>query len=71
MSDRLMLTLILIVLSVLGTAVLTAAGAGYLARRDGASYPAMVTRAAAAFAAVLGVSAAVIAAVAAVADEVQ
>ncbi|MCX4561568.1 hypothetical protein OHA02_36000 [Streptomyces phaeochromogenes] len=48
-------------------AVLLGAGAGYLARRDGASYPAAVMRAAAAFGATLGVVSAVTAAIAAVA----
>ncbi|MCX4561571.1 hypothetical protein [Streptomyces phaeochromogenes] len=42
--------------------VLTGAGAGYLARRDGASYPAAVGKAAAAFAATLMVATAVTAA---------
>ncbi|MFE2473191.1 hypothetical protein [Streptomyces mirabilis] len=45
-------------------ALLTAAGAGKLARLDGATYPAAVTRAAATFAAVLTVAAAVTAALA-------
>lgn len=42
--------------------VLTGVGAGYLARRDGASYPAAVGKAAAAFAATLMVATAVTAA---------
>ncbi|MBT1095086.1 hypothetical protein [Streptomyces sp. Tu102] len=46
-------------------ALLTAAGAGKLARLDGATYPAAITRAAAAFAAVLTVAAAVTGALAA------
>ncbi|WP_369695913.1 hypothetical protein [Streptomyces abyssomicinicus] len=47
---------------VLAFAVLAAAGAGYLARRDDATYPAAISRAAAAFAATLTVAAALIAA---------
>ncbi|GGR05635.1 hypothetical protein [Kitasatospora griseola] len=43
-------------------ALLTATAAGKLARLDGASYPAALTRAAAAFAAVLTLAAAVTAA---------
>jgi hypothetical protein len=49
---------------VLVVAALVGAGAGYLARRDGASYPAAVTRAVAAFGATLGVAAAITAALA-------
>ncbi|MDQ1052069.1 hypothetical protein ABZT03_37515 [Streptomyces sp. NPDC005574] len=40
-------------------ALMTAAGAGKLARMDGATYPAALNRAAAAFAAVITVAAAV------------
>ncbi|MGW2787703.1 hypothetical protein ACWC3X_42035 [Streptomyces populi] len=47
-------------------ALLAAAGAGTLARLDGASYPAALTRAAAAFAAVITLCAVVTAALAAV-----
>ncbi|MFJ4932115.1 hypothetical protein [Streptomyces sp. NPDC088736] len=54
------LTAVLVVI----VASLTAAGAGKLARLDGATYPAAVTRAAATFAAVLTVAAAVTAALA-------
>ncbi|GHE51684.1 hypothetical protein [Streptomyces capitiformicae] len=50
---------------VLVAASMIAAGAGYLARRDGASYPAAVTRAGAALAATLTVVAAATAALAA------
>ncbi|MEU4498921.1 hypothetical protein AB0F96_37135 [Streptomyces sp. NPDC023998] len=46
-------------------ASMTAAGAGYLARRDGASYPAALMRAAKTFATMLMVAAAVTAALAA------
>ncbi|MET9759918.1 hypothetical protein ABZ016_12795 [Streptomyces sp. NPDC006372] len=45
-------------------ALLTAVGAGKLARLDGATYPTAITRAAATFAAVLTVAAAVTAALA-------
>ncbi|WP_405467130.1 hypothetical protein [Streptomyces canus] len=55
------LTAVLVVL----VALLTAAGAGKLARLDGATYPTAITRAAATFAAVLTVAAAVTAALAA------
>ncbi|MGW1954561.1 hypothetical protein ACWCPI_17705 [Streptomyces sp. NPDC001920] len=51
---------------VLVVAFLVGGAAGYLARRDGASYPAAVTRAATAFGATLGVVAAVVGALAAV-----
>ncbi|MGW0188196.1 hypothetical protein ACWDV7_20825 [Streptomyces sp. NPDC003362] len=44
---------------VLVVALLAAAGAGKLARMDGATYPAALTRAATAFAAVLTLAAAV------------
>ncbi|MFJ4873263.1 MULTISPECIES: hypothetical protein [unclassified Streptomyces] len=53
---------------VLGLAVLAAGGAGYLARRDDATYPAAITRAAAAFAATLTVASALIAAGTAITD---
>lgn len=63
-SDRLPL-LLLTALTALVLAITAAAGAGYLSRRDGASYPAAITRAAAAFAAMLTVTAALITAMAA------
>ncbi|MFE5759910.1 hypothetical protein ACFQ7I_40530 [Streptomyces massasporeus] len=49
------------------TGILTAAAAGYLARRDNASYPAALTRAAVAFAGTLTVAATWMAAVISVA----
>ncbi|MFD8957079.1 hypothetical protein ACFV0W_09065 [Streptomyces anulatus] len=52
MSDRAAMILLGLALSVFA-AVLVAAVAGYLARRDQCSYPAAVTRAATAFAATL------------------
>jgi hypothetical protein len=58
--------LLALVLSVL-VAVLAAAGAGYLARRNHASYLAAVTRAATAFAATLSLIAVVAAALVALA----
>ncbi|MBT2395414.1 hypothetical protein [Streptomyces sp. ISL-100] len=70
MSDKVVLFVLGCALVVL-VAALMGAGAGYLARRDGASYPAAVTRAAAAFGATLGVVSAVTAASAAVAALVR
>ncbi|MEU6666646.1 hypothetical protein [Streptomyces sp. NPDC046727] len=52
MSDHTAVILLGFTLSVFA-AVLVAAGAGYLARRERCSYPAAATRAAAAFAATL------------------
>jgi hypothetical protein len=50
---------VLVSVLVVIVALLTAAGAGKLARLDGATYPAAITRAAAAFGVVLTVAAAV------------
>ncbi|MET9116076.1 hypothetical protein ABZX38_18015 [Streptomyces longwoodensis] len=49
---------------VITTAVMAAAGAGKLARMDGATYPAAFTRAAVAFAAVITLASTVVAALA-------
>ncbi|MCX4545825.1 hypothetical protein [Streptomyces sp. NBC_01565] len=59
MSHRLSLILLL-AMTALSVSTAAAIGAGYLARRDGASYPAALTRAGAALAAALTVSAAVV-----------
>ncbi|MEV6404086.1 hypothetical protein AB0M58_14220 [Streptomyces bobili] len=56
-----LLTLALVIV----VGLLVAAGAGKLARMDGATYPAALTRAATAFAAVITLAAAVTAAIAA------
>ncbi|MET8491756.1 hypothetical protein ABZW15_09840 [Streptomyces cellulosae] len=53
---------LLVTALVLILALLTAVGAGKLARLDGASYPAALTRAAVAFAGTLTLAAAIIAA---------
>ncbi|WP_328766016.1 hypothetical protein [Streptomyces sp. NBC_00286] len=67
MSDRITLILLTCALIVL-FAALTGAGAAYLARRDHASYPAALTRAAVAFATTLTLAAAVTTALAALND---
>ncbi|WP_030942351.1 hypothetical protein [Streptomyces sp. NRRL S-646] len=59
--SRLLILLIAVAL-ILILALLTAAGAGKLARLDGASYPAALTRAAVAFASTLTLAAAITAA---------
>jgi hypothetical protein len=61
MSERLVLVLLVCALATL-TGVLVAAAAGYVARRDHASYPAALTRAAVAFTATLTLAATVTAA---------
>ncbi|MEU5643027.1 hypothetical protein [Streptomyces milbemycinicus] len=59
MSVRTAMTLFALALSVLA-ALLVAVAAGYLARRDQATYPAAVTRAATAFAATMTLIAVVV-----------
>ncbi|MFF4362831.1 hypothetical protein ACFY1U_34480 [Streptomyces sp. NPDC001351] len=66
MSNRFALALFT-VLATIVLAITAAAGAGYLSRRDGASYPAAITRAAAAFAATVTVTAALVTAIVALA----
>lgn len=66
MSNHLALVLFT-ALATLVLAITAAAGAGYLSRRDGASYPAAITRAAAAFAATVTVTAALVTATVALA----
>ncbi|CAM5617962.1 Integral membrane protein OS=Streptomyces aurantiogriseus OX=66870 GN=GCM10010251_95650 PE=4 SV=1 [Streptomyces aurantiogriseus] len=66
MSNHLALVLFT-ALATLVLAITAAAGAGYLSRRDGASYPAAITRAAAAFAATVTVTAALVTAAVALA----
>ncbi|MFE3603229.1 hypothetical protein [Streptomyces sp. NPDC059142] len=61
-----LLILLIAVTLILIFALLTAAGAGKLARLDGASYPAALTRAAVAFAGTLTLVAAITAALSAV-----
>ena len=68
MSDHCAVILLACALVTL-TGVLVAAAAGYLARRDDASYPAALTRAAAAFTATLTVTATLTAAVISVARQ--
>ncbi|SEB60097.1 hypothetical protein [Streptomyces sp. PAN_FS17] len=70
MSEKAVLVVLGCVLAVL-VSVLVGAGAGYLSRRTGATYPAAVLQAGAAFAATLGVVAAVTAALTAVAVLLQ
>jgi hypothetical protein len=66
-SNRLAL-LLFTAQSTIVLAITAAAGAGYLSRRDGASYPAAIARAATAFAATVTVAAAVLTATMALAD---
>ncbi|MGV9790810.1 hypothetical protein [Streptomyces sp. NPDC003435] len=60
-----LLVLLIITALILIIALLTAVGAGKLARLDGASYPAALTRAAVAFAGTLTLAAAITAALSA------
>ncbi|MEV7243141.1 hypothetical protein AB0N92_18110 [Streptomyces sp. NPDC093248] len=66
MSNHLALVLFT-ALATLVLAITAAAGAGYLSRRDGASYPAAIARAAAAVAATVMVTAAMVTAAVALA----
>ncbi|MGC5007804.1 hypothetical protein [Streptomyces sp. NBC_00353] len=60
MSDRRLTLILFTALSALVLAITAAAAAGYLSRRDGASYPAALARAAVTFATTLTVAAALV-----------
>ncbi|MER6114238.1 hypothetical protein [Streptomyces hirsutus] len=68
MSDRAALILLTCALTVV-VAALVGAGAGYLARRDHATYPAALIRAAVTFAATLTLAATIASALAAVGNQ--
>ncbi|MER6187970.1 hypothetical protein [Streptomyces sp. NPDC001652] len=59
MSERAVLILLTCALTIVIAAALTAAVAGYLARRDHATYPAALARAAVAFGATLSLATAI------------